>query len=331
MKSILVVGLAIIAVLPAIGILSLFIYKIYDDLRKKGFEKRGNIVLDRKRIGDIIENKQPTESIKIFKSAICDHSKVNGIKYYTKFPFGLKIILLHDNHRKALIANEIGNILSKTIILNGDMEYCGDILFCLTDSFKEKHYTQLIAWNNLGKLAYLQKNALIEKIGMNYFKNSISKDFITGTGVIKFIFNLKEHIDLDNATINFIDDMILYSLEKASLPLLALLAFKLSKSPYFKQAQKKYYMEHLPNDPKFKNFLEYLNTLSLGFIKEELSEGLKNLGLQSFPYSQKSTEGEVVRFLIKDLLEDIYVPTSYMLHSFDSDDLRQNLTDFLWS
>jgi hypothetical protein len=90
-------------------------------------------------------------------------------------------------------------------------------------------------------------------------------------------------------------------------------------------------MEQLPNDPKFNHFLDHLDILSLGFIKQELSEGLKNLGLQSRPYSQKTTEGEIVKFLIRDLLEEIYVPTSYMLHSFDHDDLRQNLTDFLWS
>lgn len=331
MKFLLVAGLAIIAVLPAIGILSLFIYKFWNDFKKKRFEGKGNIVLDRKRIGDIFKQTPPSESLRIFKSAICDHSEVDGLRYYTKFPFGLKIITPHDDHRKAFIAHEIGEMLSKMVILNGDMEFCGDILFCLTKSFNEKYYTQLIAWNSLGKLAHLKKSALLEKIGLDYLKNSISKDFITGIGVMKFIFNLKEHIDLDNASINFINDIILYSFEKASLPLLALLVFKLNKTPYFKQSQKKYYMERLPNDPKFKHFLEHLDILSLGFIKQELSEGLKNLGLQSHPYSQKTTEGEIVRFLIRDLLEEIYVPTSYMLHSFDNDDHRQNLTDFLWS
>lgn len=331
MKYLLVAGLAILAVLPAIGILSLFSYKFYNDFKKKRFEERGNIVLDRQRIGDIFKQTSPSELLRIFKSAICDHSEVDGLRYYTKSPFGLKIITPHDNHRKAFIAHEIGEMLSKTTILNGDIEFCGDILFCLTEPFKEKYYTQLIAWNSLSKLAHFQKSNLIEMIGLDYLRNCISSDFIVGTGVIKFIFNIREHIDLDDELINFINDTILYSFEKASLPLLALLVFKLTKSPYFKQSQKRQYMKRLPNDPKFKNFLDHLDILSLGFIKQELSEGLKNLGLQSRPYSQKTTEGEIVRFLIKDLLEEIYVPASYMLHSFDNDDYRQNLTDFLWS
>ncbi|MGA1842127.1 MAG: hypothetical protein ACMUIU_16020 [bacterium] len=331
MKSILVAGLAIIAVLPAIAILFLFIYKFYNDFKKRTFEKKGNIVLDRKRIGEVIKESNPSESLRIFKSAICDHSEINGLRYYTKFPFGLKIINPHDNHRKAFIAHEIGEMLAKTVFLNGDIEFCMDILINLTKSFKEKYYTQIIAWNSLGKLALLDKDVLLEKIGLDYLKTCISRDFITGTGVIKFIFNLKEHIDLDNTSINYINDIIVYSLEKASLPLLALLAFKLNKSPYFKQPQKQDYMKRLPDDPKFNSFLNHLDVLSLGFIKQELSEGLKNLGLQSLPYSQKSTEGEIVRFLIRDLLEEIYIPTSYMLHSFNHDDLRQNLTDFLWS
>jgi hypothetical protein len=331
MKSVLVAGLAIIAVFPAIVILSLFIYKFYNDLKKKAFEKKGNIVLDRKRIGELLKESKTSESLKIFKSAICDHSEVNGMRYYTKFPFGLKIITPHDNHRKAFIAHEIGEMLSKTVILNGDMEFSSDILINLTESFKEKYYTQIIAWNSLSKLAILDKSVLLEKLGLDYLKTCISRDFITGTGVIKFIFKLKEHIDLDNKSINYINDIILFSLEKASMPLLALLTFKLYKNPYFNQPQKQDLMRRLPDDPKFKNFLDHLDVLSLGFTKQELSEGLKNLGLQSQPYSQKSTEGEIVRFLIKDLLEEIYIPTSYMLHSFDHDDLRQNLTDFLWS
>lgn len=331
MKSILVAGLALVAVLPAVAILSLFIYKFYNDFKKSTFEKKGNIVLDRKRIGEIFKEYDSSESLRIFRSAICDHSEVNGLRYYTKFPFGLKFINPHDNHRKAFIAHEIGEMLKKTIMLNGDMESCSDILINLTKSFKEKYYTQIIAWNSLSKLALLDKSVLLEKIGMDYLKTCIATDFITGTGVINFIFNLKEHIDLDNTSINYINDLILYSLEKASLPLLALLAFKLNKSPYFKQPQKKDYMKRLPNDQKFKNFLNHLDILSLGFIKQELTEGLKNLGLQSQPYSQNTTEGEIVRFLIRDLLEEIYIPTSYMLHSFDHNDLRQNLTDFLWS
>lgn len=330
MLSLLVIGLAVIALLPAIGILSIFIYFLYGLLREKIFERRGNIVLTRKKIGDILENRTLSESLKIFRSAICDHSEVKGMRYYTKFPFGSKLTTAHDNHRKALIAHEIGVMLSRKIIQNGDLESCNDILLCLVGSFNEKRYTQLFVWNSLSKLVCFERKALIEKIVLDNLNHLISKDFISGLGVLKFIFNIKQYKGLDKKTVDLIEDIICYTLENGATPLLALLIFKLSKSPYFKHSQKMIFMKILPNDAKLKSFLEHINNLSRGFTKEELSEGLINLGLQSPPYSHKTTEGEIVDFLTKDFLEELYVPTSYMLHSFNSNDIREHVTDFLW-
>jgi hypothetical protein len=330
MKSLFGVGLAVIALMPAFLILCLSIYKIYNDIKKKRFEKKGNIVLTRQRIGEIVKHKDPSELVKIFKSAICDHSEVGDLKYYTKFPFGLKIVTPHDNHRKAFIANEIGNMLTKTVILNGDMNHCKDALFCLTDCSKEQYYTQLIAWNSLSKLSPSHKSSLLEQIEKDYLKIRISDNFMAGIGIVKFIFNLKGQDNLDNALINRVNDIISYFLENGAPPLLALFVFKLIKDHHFTKSQKKDLLKRLPDDPKLKNFINHTESLLTGFTKTELSEGLRNLGFQPRPYSHRTTEGEIIRFLIKDFLEEIYVPSSYLLHSFDSFGLRQYLMDYLW-
>jgi len=330
MGSILVFGLATIALLPAAAIIFLFTYKLLNDLKRNSFEKKGNIVLSRDKIGEVLKDTPPSDTIQIFKSAICDHSQVKGIRYYTKFPFGLKIVNAHDNHRKAFIANKIGEMLQKTIMLNGDLHFCSDILICLTKCSDEAYYTSLIAWNSLSLLTRFDQSALIEQIGSDYMKDCIARDFLSGMGVLKFIFNIKDYEDLDQASSDLIKDLILFTLEKGDMPLLALLIFKLGKSPCFKKTEKKNFMKKLPNDPKMNNFLDHLDKLSMGFTKDEISEGLRNLGLQSRPYSQKTTEGEIVKFLVRDFIDEIYIPSSYMLHSFNSDDIRQNLTDFLW-
>jgi hypothetical protein len=332
MKSIFIILSLLVGVLPVIVIIFLFnYYKVYINLKKKNFENSGCVVLNRDKIGDILEHSRPSEYLRIFKSAICDHSLVEGIRYFTNFPFGQEIIIGHDNHRKSFIAHEIGQILTRGIIISdGDMELCADILIRLTDKSQETYYTQLIVWNSMSKLARFQKKDLVKRIGIDYLKDSIAGDFIIGIGVLKFIFNLKSYKDLDDELENIVNDIIFHAIEKGSRNMVAPLVFKLSKSPYFDQAQKRDFMESLPYNIKFNTFLKYLKNLDQGFLQEELSEGLKSLGLQSPPYSKYNTEGEIVQFLLKDFLEEIYVSASYMLYTFNKEEHRNKFLNFLW-
>lgn len=327
MKTLLFFVLATIAVFPAVAIIILFAYKLYNDFRQGRFEKGGNMVLTRERIGDTLKRATPSESLRIFKSAICDHASVDGVRYYTRFPFGSKLITAHDHHRRAFIGHEIGEMVKKSAMLNGDLSFCTDILLCLSDCFKEKYYTQLFAWNSLSRVAYLHPWETTEAIGIDYIKECLAKDFLTGIGALKFVMNLNQA----NECRDFVGEMTRYVIEHADLPVVALLTFELSRNASFARSQKKYIMKRLPDDPKFISFLTHMDALHLGFTRDELSEGLRNLGLQPRPYSPKTTEGEIVRFLVTDYLEEIYVTSSYVLHSFNSDDLRQHLTDFLWS
>ena len=125
----LILVLLVLVPLPAFVLILLFIFKVYSDFQKKQFEKKGGLVLTRSRIGDMLKHLPPSLAIRIFKSAVCDHSEVEGFTYFTKYPFGIKIFVAHDNHRKAFIAHEIGQIVTRGGISQADMDLCLDTLF----------------------------------------------------------------------------------------------------------------------------------------------------------------------------------------------------------
>lgn len=326
----LILLLLLIVPLPVFILIILLGYKINTDLQKRRFEKKGGLVLTRSRIGEILEHLSPSQAVRIFKSVICDHSEVEGFTYFTKYPFGGSLVVAHDNHRKAFIAHEIGQMLTKEVISQKDMDVCFDVLFYLMDHSREAYYTQLIAWNSLSKLVDVQESAL-EHIRINYLKNCISKELVQGLGVVKFVFGLKHFKVLDAVAANIIKEIFFHVIELGDFSLIALLVYKLSKSSSFSQSQKKFFMDRLPNNTEFNRFLRHMEILSFGFTHDELTEGLKNFGLKSPPYSKKNTEGEIVRFLLTDYIEEIYVPISYMKHSYDDWSTPRDFSaDFLW-
>ncbi|MGA1794333.1 MAG: hypothetical protein ACMUIL_00620 [bacterium] len=331
MKTIIFVGFILLGFIPIIIILNLFLYKLYHNFAEKSFENNNCIVLTNEKICDVLENCSPSKSIMIFKSAICDNCEVEGLRYYTKYPFGSNIVTAHDNHRRAIIAFNIGQMLSKGKLDHDDMNLCADILICLTNYTKETYYTQLFAWQSLVNLFYFQKEALLDRITIDYIKASITRNFQTGIGPIKFIFDIKAHKSMKKNSEDFIKEIILFAIRHAAMPLRALLVFKLNKSPHFDQTQKTEYMKNLPKNREFERFLMQMKVLSFGFAREELEEGIKNLGLQPPPYSSKTTEGEIVQLLLKDFIEEIYVPVSYLMHNYDRWDIpRHQSGDFLW-
>ena len=331
MKLIVLLAFIILGFIPIIIILNLFLYKLYHNFAEKSFENKNCIVLTREKICDVLEKSSPSQSIKIFKSAICDNSEVDGMKYYTKYPFGSHIVTAHDNHRRAIIAHKIGEMLSNGKINNDCLDLCADILTCLTNYLKESYYTHLIAWHTLAKLFYFHKKGLREFITIDYMKTSIKRNFQTGIGPIRFIFDIKAYKNIDKKLDDFINEVIIFTMKEAAMPLRALLVFKLNKSLYFDQTQKTDYMKNLPKNREFERFLMQMKVLSFGFTQEELIEGLQDLGLHSPPYSSKTTEGEIVQFLLKDFLEEIYVPVSYLMHNYDRWELpRHQSADFLW-
>lgn len=327
----LILVLLLIVPLPAFILILLLGYKMNTDLQKRRFEKKGGLVLTRSRIGEILEHLSPSQAVRIFKSAICDHSEVEGFIYFTKYPFGGSLIVAHDNHRKAFIAHEIGQMLTREVVSQrDDMDVCFDVLFYLTDYSREAFYTQAIAWNSLSKLVDVQETAL-EHIRIDYLKKCISKGLVEGLGVVKFVFGLKHFKVLDAVTANIIKEIFFHVIQLRDFSLIALLVYKLSKSSSFSQSQKKFFMDRLPNNTEFNRFLRHMEILSFGFTHDELTEGLKSFGLKAPPYSKKSTEGEIVRFLLTDFIEEIYVPIAYKKHSYDDwSNPRDLSSDFLW-
>lgn len=322
--------LLVIIPLPAFVLIFLFAYKMNTDLQKNQFEKKGGIVLNRSRIGDVLENFTPSLAIKIFKSAVCDHSEIEGFTYHTKYPFGANIVVAHDNHRKAFIANAIGQMLEEEIVPQEELDSCLDILIYLTNYSREAYYTQLIAWNSLSKLVE-QKKAALERIEINYLKDCLLKNLVPGIGVIKFVFGLKYFKVLDAVTGNIIKEIFFHVIKRRDFPLLALLVYKLSKNPNFNLSQKKYFLDRLPNDSDFNRFLRHMEIFSFGFTRKELTEGLKNFGFKPPPYSKKNTEGEIIQILLKDFIDEIYVPMAYIMHSYDDWEIpREQSSDFLW-
>ncbi len=333
--KIIFIGLLFLGISPAFVILFLYIYKLYIDSKIKKFENNGCVVLTWEKIENILAanniSYNISKTLNIFKSAVCDHSIIDGIRYYTKLPFGQRIIIAHDNHRKSLIAHEIGKMLvNEKITSNEDLNICADILLNLINNHQIPHYAQLIIWDSLSKLAYFQKMDLIKKIGIDSLKNYIIGDFMRGIAIIKFIFNLKGYKYLDNEMKEFLNEIIFYIIEEGNRTIVALLVFKINKSPYFAQIQKEDFIKHLPKIVKFNTFLKNIDNLYSGFLQEEMIEGLKSLGLQPPLYSRKNTEGKIVQILINNFLEEIYVPISYSAYTFEKEENREKLLDFLW-
>lgn len=324
--------LFLLGIFPAFILLFLYIYKIFIDCKIKKFKESGNELLTWDKIKEIVIKRSPSDALRIFWSAIIDHSEIGGIVYYTKYPFGMNIIIAHDNHRKSLIIYKMGIMLEDNrIIYQNDLEMCSEMLIQMAESYKETHYTQLFIWDTLGKLAYIQRMKLVDKIGVETLKKYLAGgDYLRSIAIIKLIFHLLKLRDKDNIIKEFVDGIIIFAIENGNRTMLSLLVFKIQNCPFYSESQKKFFFSHLPKFDKFNKFIENLNNLNDGFLKEEVSEGLTNLGFQPPPYSKKNTEGEIIDILLKESLEDIYVPTAYIRYTFNLEKKREKFLDFLW-
>lgn len=320
----------LIVLLPALAIAFFLIYKFYLDLKKKEFEIQGGIVLTCDRLRDILERLSPSMCLMIFRSAICDHEEIEGKRYYTQFPFGAIMVIGHDNHRRSFIAYKVGQIITKSMIPRRDLDLCAEILLELSDYQTEPYYTQLFVWDSLGALLQFQKMRLIQEIGPEYLQECLKVNFLTGLGVLRFIFKIDFRQESDPKVKKLIEEILIFTLEEGSLPLIALTIYKIGHSPYFDLEEKRALAEFFPDHSEINRFLMNMEHLSLGYTQEELKEGLISLGFQPPPYSLNSTEGEIIGFLLSDFLDELYVPSSFVLRTFDSERPRQDNFDFLW-
>ncbi|VAW13758.1 hypothetical protein MNBD_BACTEROID05-1173, partial [hydrothermal vent metagenome] len=60
--------------------LSLYLHSLYQKKVKKDFDKN-NIVLRQKDIEDLLKNEDVHKTLRVFRSAIVDHKKVNETPY----------------------------------------------------------------------------------------------------------------------------------------------------------------------------------------------------------------------------------------------------------
>lgn len=129
-------------------------YSIYQCVRlftgnkkRKKFDEQ-NTVISQKSIEELLEQEDLHKTLEILRSAVIDHKKVNGNVYYTNYPPEMQ--LGSDGFRRATIAAGIGNYACK--MEKEELLVAVKILDKLTDINTEEKYTQILAWNSLGRI-----------------------------------------------------------------------------------------------------------------------------------------------------------------------------------
>lgn len=128
--------------------LSLYLYNKYMHKVNLAFAQE-NKALSQADINSLLEQEDRSKAIRIFYSAVVDHSPIDGVPYYLNYP--VNGIFYHDGHKKAVIAEGICSY--DWVRDKNNVEDALMVLDKFIDPEKNGGYVQVIAWNALGKLA----------------------------------------------------------------------------------------------------------------------------------------------------------------------------------
>ncbi|MGA1825612.1 MAG: hypothetical protein ACMUIP_13215 [bacterium] len=295
-------------------------YKSHYDKVVGRFEKKGNKILTWQEIETLVEETtdQCEHILHIFYSALIDHAPINGIRYYTLFPNSMFSTLdCNDGHRKSLIAHWIGEIAKTGELLDCQVDMAVTILKHLTDPQREYFYTQLIAWNSLSHIAYCKKPLLGEAIKKEELLKSLTNKGTQSIGAQKFLFSLLTREELDAELEQGITDIIIQIFNSKNALVKALLYYKIRTSSCLQDDKKNYLLKHAQLPSHVKNYMMKIDYCAYKHTLEELTIGLKNLGISNPPYIRPSSEARIASILLDDCLLEVGMPVSLYLFNPD--------------
>ncbi|MGA1867548.1 MAG: hypothetical protein ACMUJM_03265 [bacterium] len=291
-------------------------YKTHHDKIVDRFERKGNKILTWEDIDNICKEKdyQCQNVMKIFHSATVSHSPVDGIRYYTRYPYSIfRVFTGHDGHRRTLIANRIGEIAEEGKLPLDQMDTSVSILKRLINPQREFNYTQLIAWNSLSKVACHCMPLLGDTIKKKDLLKCLAKKGIGSIGAQKFLFTLITKKDLDNKLENDIKKIIDFIFAIDNFTIKAILYYKIKTSSRLEKEKQDQLLKGVKISPRLGDFIMKFDHFSYGYTMEELTIGLKNLGFCDPPYFRDTSEARIVHTLLKDCLIEIGMPGAIYL------------------
>ncbi len=244
-------------------VLSILVW-IYSRKIEKAKKELGEnaVILSDKQIQELFLGNINSKSIKLLKSAVIDHSEVDGLKYYTKNPYEVGDVLVnHDNYRKAEIAYGLGNVARK--IPDDSIDDAVEILYNLTNH-KEKIYVNTLAWNSLGEFVYRKPELFDEKI-----KEEFSQNVGNAIGGLLYINKYKKvHHEKASALMNEI-----LANSKADVNALIYYYLRLNK------------IEHKDFNPSNNQVSKFINALKERYVfdQSDFNMGLKTIEIGNPP------------------------------------------------
>lgn len=139
-------------------------------------EQEGNVLLKYSQIEEMLR-KNPSDVIKILNSAVITHEEVDGKKYHITHPLDRGITIDLSSHRKALVADGIGDLVDK--IKEEEIETAVSILENLS---KGSRYINILSYGSLGAMTKRKPSILKEKEIIDSLRpNTITNEDLTKT------------------------------------------------------------------------------------------------------------------------------------------------------
>ncbi len=267
--------------------LSLYLYGLYQKKVQKDFDKK-NKVLSQKKIEELLRDGDIQKTLQVFRSAVVDHKKVDGIPYYLSYP--VNGIFYHDGFKRAVIADGITSYLRE--LQEEEVVNVKSILDKLIDPETSISYVQILAWNSLGRIGINCSTLVEDKKGtiMRAFGASVASVL----GVLLFLDRMmgttQQEISL--TLIKEGKSFIKYRVQKA------LFNYYIFKSPHFGNP-----IEDNPNlENDIKRFLLTVQNKRL-LTRSDTNEGLRYVGLvkrnQEASFWKNTPHAEVGKRMIK--------------------------------
>lgn len=241
-------------------------YSIYQSIRlvmgnkkRKRFDEQ-NTVLNQKSIEELLQQEDVHNTLEVLRSAVVDHKKVGGNAYYTDYPPEMQ--LGHDGFRRATIADGIGNYACK--MEKEDLFVAVKILDKLTDINTERKYTQILAWNSLGRIVKNQPSIIDHEKVRELFNYSVA----SSVGALLFLDQM-----LDTSRQEAAKNLIIEGTRSARYTLTRVLfCYYANKKQGFGNPVEKY----------AKDFFKAIQK-GYRFDQDDFNEGLRQIGM-SVPF-----------------------------------------------